>query len=115
MSSGIPREHSKTLTQGKNQALERNSPKTESEPLNFNKDSPAQLSPQKITDLLPNIAQFLKNTDISVREACSASYLEDLFYLPISQSAASELEDLRVFLKSFGVKPIKSIKSKAIT
>ena len=36
---------------------------------------------------------------MSVKE--EASSLEDLFYIPISQAAAEELEDLRVMIQSF--------------
>ena len=50
-------------------------------------------------DFLPNIAQFIKCPDMSVKE--EASSLEDLFYIPISQAAAEELEDLRVMIQSF--------------
>jgi len=50
-------------------------------------------------DFLPNIAQFIKCPDMSVKE--EASSLEDLFYIPISQATAEELEDLRVMIQSF--------------
>ena len=54
-----------------------------------------------LTDLLPNLAHFVKNVELSVKDVCSASYLEDLFQIPISQAAANELQDLRVLIQSF--------------
>jgi len=50
-------------------------------------------------DFLPNIAQFIKCPHMSVKE--EASSLEELFYIPIPQAAAEELEDLRVMIQSF--------------
>jgi hypothetical protein len=36
-----------------------------------------------------------------VKEVCEASCLEDLFDIPISQAATSELDDLRVLVQAF--------------
>lgn len=54
-----------------------------------------------VTDLLPNLAHFVKHLDLSVKQVCSASYLKDLFHIPVSQAAVDELHDLRVLIQSF--------------
>lgn len=54
-----------------------------------------------LDELFANIAHFAKHQDLSVKEVCEASCLEDLFDLPISQTAALELEDLRTLIQAF--------------
>jgi len=54
-----------------------------------------------LLDVFPNIANFAKHLDISVKEVSEAEYLEDLFDIPFSQQAAVEIEDLRLLIQDF--------------
>jgi hypothetical protein len=51
--------------------------------------------------MLPNIAQFARFSNISVKEVSEASCLEDLFITPISQAIAIELDNLRELVHGF--------------
>jgi hypothetical protein len=51
--------------------------------------------------MMPNIAQFARFLNISVKEVSEASCLEDLFIIPISQAAAIELDNLRELVHGF--------------
>lgn len=54
-----------------------------------------------LIQIMPSIAQFARFPDMSIREVSEASCLEDIFVIPISQTAAEELEDLRELVQSF--------------
>jgi hypothetical protein len=54
-----------------------------------------------LDEMLPNIAQFARFSNISVKEVSEASCLEDLFITPISQAAAIELDNLRELVHGF--------------
>lgn len=51
--------------------------------------------------MFPSLAHFANNLDISVKEVSEANFLEELFDIPISLQAASELEDLRSLVQDF--------------
>jgi hypothetical protein len=51
--------------------------------------------------MMPNIVQFARSPNISVKEVSQASCLEDLFIIPISQDAAIELHNLRELVHGF--------------
>lgn len=54
-----------------------------------------------LDEFLPNIAQFARFPDMSVKDVSEATCLEDLFVLPISQLAARELDGLRELVHAF--------------
>jgi hypothetical protein len=54
-----------------------------------------------LDEMMPNIAQFVRFPNISVKEVSEASCLEDLFIIPISQAAAIELDNLRELVHGF--------------
>lgn len=56
-----------------------------------------------LLQLMPNIAQFVRFPDMSIKEVHEASCLEDLLLIPISQAAASELDDLRDLISQFNL------------
>lgn len=56
-----------------------------------------------LEDSLPNIAQFARYPEMSVKEVCEATCLEDLFIIHVSQAAAQELEDLRELVRNFSL------------
>lgn len=56
-----------------------------------------------LEEAFPNIAQFARHPDISVKEVSEATCLDDLFVIPISQAAAHELENLRELVQAFSL------------
>jgi len=50
---------------------------------------------ESLEDMFPNIAHFVKDSDLSVKNVSEATSLSELFNIPISQAAAAELNDLR--------------------
>jgi hypothetical protein len=56
-----------------------------------------------LEDSLPNIAQFARYPEMSVKEVCEATCLEDLFIIPVSQAVAQKLEDLRELVRNFSL------------
>jgi hypothetical protein len=47
-----------------------------------------------ISNTYPRLASFAKNEDASVAEIMQAEDLDSIFFLPLSQQALHELEDL---------------------
>lgn len=54
-----------------------------------------------LDELLPNIAHFAKYPDMSVKEVSEGNSLDELFDIPISQTVALKLDDLRVLIQEF--------------
>jgi hypothetical protein len=49
---------------------------------------------------IPHLITFAKKTNISVNEAVSTEYTEDLFNVPLSQEAFDEFNDLEVICQN---------------
>ena len=56
---------------------------------------------ESLEDMFPNIAHFVKDSDLSVKNVSEATSLSELFNIPISQAAAAELNDLRNLVQNF--------------
>lgn len=54
-----------------------------------------------LQDEFPNIFQFVRHSQMSVREISEATCLEDLFNIPISQAAATELDEIKDLVQEF--------------
>jgi hypothetical protein len=54
-----------------------------------------------LMESLPNIAQYVRFPDMSVKEVSEVASLEELLIIPISQAAAAKLEDLRELVQQF--------------
>jgi len=56
---------------------------------------------ESLEDMFPNIAHFVTDSDLSVKNVSEATSLSELFNIPISQAVAAELNDLRNLVQNF--------------